>query len=842
MGMSCRFPGTQNIDEFWDNLLQGVDSVTEIPGERWDIDRFYSKEREPGKMYTREGGFLDDIADFDAAFFNISEQEACWIDPQHRMLLENSYRAMEHAGIPLAPLPDNNVGVFMGIMGQDYAFLPSLDDQDVIDGFQGAGLSHSAGVGRISFLFGFEGPSISVDTASSSSLVAVLQAAKSLQDGNCNLALAGGVNAILAPVNSLLMSKAGLLSPDGRCRSFSADANGFGRGEGCGVVVMKRLSDAQRDGDRVLAVIRGGAIVHNGFSGGITAPSGKAQGRVIEQALRDARVAPSQVQYLEAHGTGTEFGDPMELGAAASVYGKGRKPDQPLLIGSAKANISHLEAAGGISGLIKTVLALQHNVIPPQIHCQDPSPHIPWQRLPVKIVQEKTAWPEAEQKLAAVTALGLVGTNAHVILGSAAIPESTDAPSAEAHPEEARNSHLLVLSARSESALNQMVADYLALLKAHPDMDLASLCYTAGVGRRHYEWRLAITFETSVSAIEQLTQFQSAKTPQRHGQSAHNGSSEMAQEVMPAAGPSGFAKGVPRVGWLLTGDSAGAFEAACQLYQDEPFVRRLFDSMDERLGQHLRDTSQPEISLRDRFNAAEAAVLPSDFYLFLLQVATVELWKSWGLQPDAVLGVGLGQLTASCVAGGLCPQDALILAYETSRLKTQEDADLDAFEALADQFNYYPPNLPLVCSLSGQAVPIHRSLGGSYWREQIHAESQIEQALDTFSQMECELIVQIGPPMPADSVVSERLKSFTATILHGLRTDESTGNSIIHTVQRLYVAGMNPDFRELYRYDEPTRVALPGYPFQKKRYWITEISRFLDKTGSKKMPAGATSQ
>ena len=842
VGMSCRFPGAQNIDEFWDNLLHGVDSVTEIPSERWDIDRFYSKEREPGKMYTREGGFLDDIADFDAAFFNISEQEACWIDPQHRMLLENSYRAMEHAGIPLAPLPDNNVGVFMGIMGQDYAFLPSLDDQDVIDGFQGAGLSHSAGVGRISFLFGFEGPSISVDTASSSSLVAVLQAAKSLQDGNCNLALAGGVNAILAPVNSLLMSKAGLLSPDGRCRSFSADANGFGRGEGCGVVVMKRISDAQRDGDRVLAVIRGGAIVHNGFSGGITAPSGKAQGRVIEQALRDARVAPSQVQYLEAHGTGTEFGDPMELGAAASVYGKGRKPDQPLLIGSAKANISHLEAAGGISGLIKTVLALQHNVIPPQIHCQDPSPHIPWQRLPVKIVQEKTAWPEAEQKLAAVTALGLVGTNAHVILGSAAIPESTDAPSAEAHPEEARNSHLLVLSARSEAALNQMVADYLALLKAHPDMDLASLCYTAGVGRRHYEWRLAITFETSVSAIEQLTQFQSAKTPQRNGQSAHNGSSEMAQDVMPAAGPSGFAKGVPRVGWLLTADSAGAFEAACQLYQDEPFVRRLFDSMDERLGQHLRDTSQPEISLRDRFTAAEAAVLPSDFYLFLLQVATVELWKSWGLQPDAVLGVGLGQLTASCVAGGLCPQDALILAYETSRLKTQEDADLDAFEALADQFNYYPPNLPLVCSLSGQAVPIHRSLGGSYWREQIHAESQIEQALDTFSQMECELIVQIGPPMPADSVVSERLKSFTATILHGLRTDESTGNSIIHTVQRLYVAGMNPDFRELYRYDEPTRVALPGYPFQKKRYWITEISRFLDKTGSKKMPAGATSQ
>ncbi len=241
IGMSCRFPGARDVNEFWQNLLDGVDSVCEIPADRWDVERFYSAEREPGKMYTREGGFLEDIADFDAAFFNISDQEACWIDPQHRMLLENSYRALEDAGISPHPLADANVGVFMGIMGQDYAFLPTLDDIDVIKTFQGAGLSHSAGVGRVSYVFGFEGPSVAVDTASSSSLVALLQAVRSLQDGNCNLALAGGVNAILAPVNSLLMSKAGLLSPDGRCKSFSAAADGFGRGEGCGVVVLKRL-------------------------------------------------------------------------------------------------------------------------------------------------------------------------------------------------------------------------------------------------------------------------------------------------------------------------------------------------------------------------------------------------------------------------------------------------------------------------------------------------------------------------------------------------------------------------------------------------------------------------
>jgi acyl carrier protein len=243
VGLSCRFPGARNADEFWENLLGGVDSVCDIPSDRWDVDKFYSAERQPGKMVTRSGGFIDDIGDFDAPFFNVSAEEACWIDPQHRMLLEHSYRAIEHAGICPHPLVDNKVGVFMGIMGQDYAFLPKLDNPEIVEAFQGAGLSHSAGVGRISYHFGFEGPSVAVDTASSSSLVALYQAMRSLQEGACNMALAGGVNAILAPVNSLLMSKAGLLSPEGRCKSFSATADGFGRGEGCGVVVLKRLLD-----------------------------------------------------------------------------------------------------------------------------------------------------------------------------------------------------------------------------------------------------------------------------------------------------------------------------------------------------------------------------------------------------------------------------------------------------------------------------------------------------------------------------------------------------------------------------------------------------------------------
>ena len=508
IGMSCRFPGARDVNEFWDNLLNSVDAVCEIPKDRWDIDKYYDENRTPGKMYSRQGGFIDDIAEFDAEFFNISDQEACWIDPQHRMLLENSYRALEDAGIATDPLPDSNVGVFMGIMGQDYAFLPQLDDLEIIKAFEGAGLSHSAGVGRISYVFGFEGPSIAVDTASSSSLVAMFQAVRSLQDGNCNLALAGGVNAILAPVNSLLMSKANLLAPDGRCKSFSAQADGFGRGEGCGVVVLKRLGDARRDGDRIMAVVRGGAVVHNGFSGGITSPSGKAQSRAIGEALADARITPSQVQYLEAHGTGTEFGDPMELAAAASVYGKGRKPDEPLLVGSVKANISHLEAAGGISGLIKTVLSLHHRVIPPQLHFGEPSRHIPWKRLPIKMVTERTPWPDTVKRVAAITALGLVGTNAHLILssdeGDSAIGTRIDDPSnrMEAAPE--RKSHVLALSGRSEMAVQEQLHQYHRYLTSNSDVDLADVCYTAGCGRRHFEYRIAMSVESCEDAIQKL--------------------------------------------------------------------------------------------------------------------------------------------------------------------------------------------------------------------------------------------------------------------------------------------------------------------------------------------------
>lgn len=765
IGMSCRFPGAENVEQFWQNLLDGVDSVSEIPDDRWDVDQFFSADRQPGKMYTKEGGFLEDIGHFDAELFNISPQEACWIDPQHRMLLENSYTALENAGIATAPLVDNNVGVFMGIMGQDYAFLPRLENSKIVEAFQGAGLSHSAGVGRISYVFGFEGPSVAVDTASSSSLVALYQAMRSLQDGGCNIALAGGVNAILAPVNSLLMSKAGLLSPDGRCKSFSASADGFGRGEGCGVVVLKRLSDAQRDGDNVMAVVRGAAVSHNGFSGGITAPSGKAQSRVIADALKDARVAPNQVQYLEAHGTGTEYGDPIEIGAAAAVYGKGRPKSNPLLVGTVKANISHLEAAGGVSGLIKAVLCLHYGVIPQQLYSDQPSPHVPWKRMPVKMITDQTQWPDSQERaerFAAVTALGLVGTNAHVVLSKTVdTTEATSESNAAQH-------NLLLISAKDESALANLAKRYTERLISISPEDFGDLCYSSAVGRRHYDFRVALQADSPQAAI-------------------------VALESKPWEGISDCSKTTPKIGWQFIdnqdGDSADLVFIQ-QLAELEPVVKQTLDAINARLG----SPEEPEAWRRIASFARHAAM--------------AKLFESWGIEPDAVLGLGQGQIAAACSAGVLCWFDAAELVDLRMRLVEEaKDASpeqvkelLDKFEATIDAFNYYPPNRELVCSVSGEVVPMHRSLGGGYWREHIFAETAGTQSLKTWDELSCDIDMQFR----SESV-----------------------ESLYDSVGKLHQRGAMIDWAAFYAHRGHKKTSLPNYPFEKKRYWITELDKHV---------------
>ena len=837
IGMSCRFPGARSVDQYWQNLLDGVDSVCEVPADRWDIDRFYDENHQPGKMVSREGGFLDDIGDFDAEFFSISPQEACWIDPQHRMLLENSYHALEHAGIATEPMADSNVGVFMGIMGQDYAFLPKLEDRGIIEAFQGAGLSHSAGVGRISYVFGFEGPSVAVDTASSSSLVAVLQAVRSLQDGNCNMALAGGVNAILAPVNSLLMSKAGLLAPDGRCKSFSAGANGFGRGEGCGVVVLKRVSDAQRDGDNILAVIRGGAVVHNGASGGITSPSGRSQSRMISEALEDAGIAPSQVQYLEAHGTGTELGDAMEIGAAASVYGKGRSADQPLLVGSAKANISHLEAAGGVSGLIKTVLAMEHGVVPRQVHLEQPTPHVPWDRLPVKVVREQTPWIADDERIAGVTALGLVGTNAHVILSAQPAHVEPDA----AEVEESRDD-VLLLSAKSETALAALVERYREFLRGDSAAKLADLCRSAAEDRRHFEHRLALVGSSCEELSARLSSLAHPPEPESKNGTFHTNGAHSAT-MQPETTTQTSAAKPPRISWIFSGTADDSLDCAKELYREEPLFRELMEAFEERLSSLYPEQATAPVSIVDWLESRDTAEGFGEAKLFVLQAGVASVWRSWGIEPDAVTGFGIGQYTAACVAGGLCFKDALSLiverqnvlqalrnanlplenAVEENSLDSDVIAELDRFETFADSLNYYPPNLPLVCSLSGEVVPVHRSLGGSYWRRHCLELGTPAEALQTFINLDADFYLEIGP---ADTVVDiEEL----VNLRRGIGVGETARRDMLEILADLYMSGANLKYAGLHQDRNGRRIRLPNYPFQKKRYWITEIADHVEQ-------------
>ena len=478
VSMACRFPRSSYTPEaFWDCLLAGTDEVSDIPSDRWDLAAFYDADPEvPGKMYARRGVFLDGLDLMDPEFFGISPREATWVDPQQRLLLEVGWEALERAGWPLEKIGEQT-GVFVGWMHNDYQNEAS-DSFLNLNPYIATGAAGSFLSGRLAYYLGLQGPSVAVDTACSSSLVALHLACQSLHRGECNRALVGGVNAIVSPTTNILTCKLKALSPEGHSRAFDAAADGYLRGEGCGVVTLRRLADAQRDQDPIVGVIRGSSVGHNGFSSGLTAPNPKAQERVIRQALERGAIDPLDVAYLEAHGTGTELGDPIEMQAAAAVLTRGRNAEKPLLIGSVKTNIGHLEAAAGIAGLIKVLLAMEHNVIPAQLNFEQPNPHIPWEQIPVKVVTSATAWPASDKpRIAGVSAFGMSGTNAHVVLEAPNASHQRHAPetqrniatadgkrsdskpgSAEAVP------HVIVLSGKSEHAIPDLAASLARVL------------------------------------------------------------------------------------------------------------------------------------------------------------------------------------------------------------------------------------------------------------------------------------------------------------------------------------------------------------------------------------------
>jgi acyl transferase domain-containing protein len=662
VGMACRFPGDATTPErYWENLAAGRDAVTEVPADRWDNAAWFDPDPEAaGKTYSRHGGFLGPVDRFDAAFFGIAPRDARSMDPQHRLVLECVWEAFERAGIPPASQAGSRTGVFVGIAATDYGWLiQDSKGPSSLDAYFLTGVAPSFIAGRTAHVFGFEGPAVAVDTACSSSLVAVHLGCSSLRLGETDVAVAAGANLLLAPMSQIMMAKLRVLSASGRCRAFDAAADGFVRGEGIGVVVLKRLADAVAAGDPVLAVIRGTAVNQDGATNGLTVPSKQAQARVIRAALANARLHPHDVAYVEAHGTGTALGDPIELRALGEVYGAGRPPERPLHVGSVKTNFGHTEAAAGIAGFIKVVLALGHDAIPPHLHFEQPSPHVDWARLGIRIPTAMVPWATG-RRIAGVSAFGASGTNAHVIVEAAPAPggnppeprgraaedggeRTPEADSCEAEARPPARPELVVVSARSApaaEALARAFVDHLERghLAREPATPLAELAATAAIRRSHHEHRIAAVAETPAELAAVLAQ---AATRGRADPDAP-----------------------PRIAFVFPGQGAQWAGMARELLAQEPVFRGALERCAEAFAVHTDWSLLGELGgdlASERIDVVQPA-------LFAMQLGLAALWRSWGVVPDAVIGHSMGEVAAAHVAGALSLDDAARIICRRSQL------------------------------------------------------------------------------------------------------------------------------------------------------------------------------
>ncbi len=640
VGMACRFPGgVTTPEQLWELLMQGTDAITEVPASRWDVDAYFDPEPGvPGKMYTRWGGFLDEVDRFDAEFFGISPREARAMDPQQRLLLEVAWEALERAGIAPDRLAGSSTGVYVGISSSDYggrlmygASPASLDPYAI------TGNAFSVAAGRLSYLLGLEGPSMPVDTACSSSLVAVHLACRALRHGDCELALAGGVNLLLGPSGTICFSQLRAMAPDGRCKPFDAAADGYVRSEGVGVLALQRLSDAQASGRPILAVLRGSAVNHDGRSNGLTAPSGSSQQAVIRAALADAKADPEDIQFIEAHGTGTSLGDPIELDALSATLASSRRA---LPVGSIKSNIGHTEAAAGIAGLIKAILALRHQTLPATLHFKRPNPHLDWSRLGITVPTKPTPLVDAGPPLAGVSSFGIGGTNAHVIVQAA--PERRPTRYRAEPP-----AMLLPLSARDLEALDSLAGAVSSSLRGRESARDA--VYTALWGRAHHELRYAVV-----------------------GASADELADALAARVARAEPPA-RARHADRPVFLFSGQGGQWPEMGARLMRRSPKFRRRVEACGRAFAPYVA-WSLPDVLL----GRADPALLKRDDVvqpvLFAVQLGLYDLWRSLGVKPAVVVGHSMGEVAAAYVSGALSLADAARVICLRSRLAAQSPA------------------------------------------------------------------------------------------------------------------------------------------------------------------------
>ena len=650
IGLGCRFPGASNPEAFWQLLSQGVDAIREIPDERWKnapVGDYHNPEG-PGKLQTRWGGFLDHVDLFDPYFFGISPREAISMDPQQRLILEVAWEALEHAGQAPEKLAGSQTGVFIGISNSDYARLQP-DPSDHVDLYTATGNALSVTSNRLSYLLDLRGPSVAVDTACSSSLVAVHLACHSLRVGESRLALAGGVNVILSPDLTIAFSHGQMMASDGRCKTFDARADGYVRSEGCGIVALKLLSNALQDGNQILAIVRGSAVNQDGRSNGFTAPRGPAQQAVIRQALHNAHVAPHQISYVEAHGTGTPLGDPIEIQALENVLSERNAEHGLCHVGSVKTNIGHLEAAAGIAGLIKVVLAFQHQQIPPHLHLKNLNPHIHFTKNCITIPTKSCAWPtEGKRRFAGVSSFGFGGTNAHVVLEEAPVCVTPEA-------KEDRPLHIIALSAKSDSVLRELADRYEKSLASRREQRIQDVCFTANTGRSHFSHRFATVVSSSEQLQEQLRSF------------------ILGGKLTSAWSGTVSTREQPKIAFLYTGQGSQYSGMGYHLYTTQPTFRKALDQCAEILRTYLKEPLLSLLSPESRTSLLLQQTQYAQPVLFALEYALTQLWRSWGIEPNAVLGHSLGEYIAACVAGVFSLEDGLKLVAERGKLMQSLD-------------------------------------------------------------------------------------------------------------------------------------------------------------------------